>query len=719
MEYLSIKLNDLIKNSNNKELLLPNFQRDFVWDRPMNQRRLLTSILYDIPIGSLLILEGPKDYFATKELCISNESSTSLKDTCQYLLDGQQRLSTLKSIFYDFFEDIHDWKNTYDKLYQKLITRWFIKIIPDETTHDLFGWKNLNFNKTFLNSIEPSDIKKIIKYEKFGKNQSHLWYHPEYKIEDWIDKENGKIKKNQKNLIIAREAAGSGYIPLYSIYNSEDIPHTKKLHYRVLKNIATNRLEELKALISDNPIILNDIFTEKIQTDSVDELLEDLKDNWINDVCAFLDNIIIKEVPIIQLQNDEMSRAIHTFEFVNEGGTALSVYDLIVAKAAQDRGLDSLTNRIINLIKNDIYLTDSLLRDINVSHRTWDPVNMGVIKEGMITNIIKNQYLNLLSIYSNTEYLADEIKLELIKKDKLLQLTHKQINSSTEIIIKALMRACAFLHFRCGITNIDIFNYDLMIIPISYILIKDEWWEDEVVINKLEYWYWVSLFGGSYRESQNNQCIEDIKKLVKLVKDEINDLSTREANILEFQDYSDKNTLLLRNESKKVPPAIDKGILQYILSKQPKDFIDSSLIIKTWDIAEQKEFYFQSIEKNETVKIEDHHIIPLGTVTKIGESTKSIRKNPTHILNSPLNRTYISSISNRVIRDKTTKEYFNSVSDISIYDHCIPANFTDIPEKNTNESDNEYYGQILEKRYLEIKRDITEKIDNLKRKFTL
>jgi uncharacterized protein with ParB-like and HNH nuclease domain len=42
-------------------LLLPNFQRDFVWDRKEKQKDLLASFVFNIPIGSLLILNGEKE----------------------------------------------------------------------------------------------------------------------------------------------------------------------------------------------------------------------------------------------------------------------------------------------------------------------------------------------------------------------------------------------------------------------------------------------------------------------------------------------------------------------------------------------------------------------------------------------------------------------------------------------------------------------------------
>ncbi|MEZ5310400.1 MAG: DUF262 domain-containing protein [Microthrixaceae bacterium] len=47
----SEKLADLFVRANEKKLLLPNFQRDFVWSLE-DQRSLATSLLLDVPLGS-------------------------------------------------------------------------------------------------------------------------------------------------------------------------------------------------------------------------------------------------------------------------------------------------------------------------------------------------------------------------------------------------------------------------------------------------------------------------------------------------------------------------------------------------------------------------------------------------------------------------------------------------------------------------------------------
>ncbi len=159
MKYTRMSIKDIFDKSQSKELLLPNFQRNYVWERGKNQKQLLTSILYDIPIGSLLTLNGESGFFATKELCIRKQYN-STRDSTLYLLDGQQRISTIKSIFFDFFNDPETWRETYDNLYPLLRTRWFLRVIPNEKEPDIFGWKKLKFEgMKDISSYSPNEIE--------------------------------------------------------------------------------------------------------------------------------------------------------------------------------------------------------------------------------------------------------------------------------------------------------------------------------------------------------------------------------------------------------------------------------------------------------------------------------------------------------------------------------------------------------------------------------
>lgn len=718
MMYTRMSIKDIFDKSQSKELLLPNFQRNYVWERGKNQKQLLTSILYDIPIGSLLTLNGESGFFATKELCIRKQYN-STRDSTLYLLDGQQRISTIKSIFFDFFNDPETWRETYDNLYPLLRTRWFLRVIPNEKEPDIFGWKKLKFEgMKDISSYSPNEIESFIEYEVLYATKSDKWYHPDYKKDDWYDKESKIENKNNRKKILCEEASKEGYVPLYSIISNED-KMTSKLHYKVLCKIAERRIEDLKADISDEKINILDILDEydSEDEDALEEAWKSLASDWVNDVYTFLNNINKKEIPIIELVKDEMSRAIYTFERVNKGGTPLSTYDLVVAKAAQDGNDESLTDRIIDMINIEFDIPKSITNTlIGIDEYKWNPKNMDLIKDEELSSFMKNQYLNLLSIFSYFEYETDikNITLEYIKKDKHLDLESKKINDNTEITIKSILRACAFLQFRCGIIKASKLNYELMLLPIAYILRDDNLWNDEKVIDRIEYWYWSSLLGGAYRSAQNEQCIGDIKKLYNYVKSGINEFEDRENRIMNVEDYSNYDTLIFKGQDNKVPSAIYDGILQYILSKQPNDFVDKDIRLNAWDIAQEKEYYSEKKEKDVTLNIQDHHICPLSGVTKLGQSTKELRDKPSCILNSVLNRTLISTTANGIISDKKPEDYFKEVSDLAKIRHCIPSPIETKYKKNSGETDEEYYERLIKERYNEIVKYLNEELDKLK-----
>lgn len=719
MEYTSLAIKDLISKSEDKELLLPNFQRNYVWERGKNQKQLLTSILYDIPIGSLLTLNGESGFFATKELCVRQQFDDTSRDSTLYLLDGQQRISTIKSIFFDFFIDPEGWQDSFDNLYPLLRTRWFLRVIPKSDEPDVFGWKKLKFDGVNdLSGYTPGEIENFVEYEVLHLKKNDRWFHPEYKKNDWYNKESKLENKNNRKKIICEEASKQGYVPLYSIISNED-KMTTKLHYKVLVKIAQKRVEALKADILDGKINREDILDECEYEDeeSLEECWKSLESDWVNEVYAFLNNINEKKIPIIELVKDEMSRAIYTFERVNKGGTSLSTYDLVVAKAAQNTREESLTDRIISLINKEIEIPESLTKKLlGEKVNKWNPKNMDLIKDEELSNFMKNQYLNLLSIFSYLEYEKEieNITLEYIKKDKHLNIESSKINNNTEITVKSILRACAFLQFRCGIIRESNLNYQLMILPIAYVLRDDMLWNDEKTIDKIEYWYWVSLFGGSYRIAQNEQCIGDIIKLYKYVKQNNNELTDRKDRVMKVEDYSNYDTLIFRGQNNKVPNAVYDGVLQYILSKQPNDFVDANIKLNAWDIAEEKEYYSSVKGKNVTLNIQDHHICPLSRVTKLGQSTKELRDKPHCILNSVLNRTLITSTANSIISDKKPEDYFKEVSDLAKYRHCIPSPVEDKYKRNDTETDEVYYERIIKERYNEIVKYLEQELDELK-----
>ena len=706
-----VKLRELFEKNDDGKLVLPDFQRDFEWARE-KQRSLLSSFITQLPIGSLLILEGKKEDFAAKKLCFP----TALKfeernNECLYLLDGQQRISSLKTILSDFYKDKTIWSKTWEKMYSDLNNRWFIRVEPRSNETDIFGWNQLRFNGFKL--FEPVEVIEFLECKRIYKTKIHEWFNPGFTPKG---KDQKELSGNKLKLEIAKKAADASLIPLYTLFHAGE-GEGKELHEYVIELIKNNRIEQLKAAVRDGEMDIVELL-EPVEP-MISEYLDDeekvrdawstLGAKWTEKVVKFLNELLDQDISIIQLPSDEISRAISIFENINEGGTDLNTYDLIVAKAARSGFSDdgSLSQRIIRLLDQDINLSSSLCDGVLGERPThFKASNMKTIVDNKISKSFKEMYLNLLSILSYFEYgQINELKVDHIKRNKILNLKFDQINGNTPEVLKALLRALAFANIRLGITEINKLSYDLMVLPIAYLLVSDDVWESTSKLGKIEYWYWSSLFGGAYREAQNSQCIKDIKNLYNWIeKDETNHFKHLYDKVLNEEGYSNKELLLFRDENNEVRGSVSNGILQYILSNQPKDFLsvgEEEMRLNPWDISSGK-----TINRNGesiSLDIHDHHIIPLGSATTIDESSKKIRADKRNILNSPLNRTYISSIANLRIRDKSPEKYFQYIKESARWEHCIPD--TDIISSDIED--------FLNKRFTELKKKIKTELVRL------
>ncbi len=90
-------LKDLLAEIHNRTTVLPDFQRDFVWE-PGATQELIVSIANNYPAGSILRVRDAKRLFAAREF----EGAPALDGSKHtfLVLDGQQRLTSLYQAFY-------------------------------------------------------------------------------------------------------------------------------------------------------------------------------------------------------------------------------------------------------------------------------------------------------------------------------------------------------------------------------------------------------------------------------------------------------------------------------------------------------------------------------------------------------------------------------------------------------------------------------------------
>lgn len=99
-----MNVSDLLREVNNGSIVLPDFQRSFIWE-PEDVRELLVSVIGDYFIGSMLLLEEFKDDspFALRliEGVPEVNENAKIQSIVKILLDGQQRTTAL---FYALYE---------------------------------------------------------------------------------------------------------------------------------------------------------------------------------------------------------------------------------------------------------------------------------------------------------------------------------------------------------------------------------------------------------------------------------------------------------------------------------------------------------------------------------------------------------------------------------------------------------------------------------------
>ena len=169
-------LKEMIELIQKQELLLPDFQRGFVWDIEM-QQRLVASVLTKMPIGSILVLEADTEDFGCRILGRKDEVDTSGGNrNVNVLLDGQQRMTALANVFSNqlFYDYSGSGKLMTD--YRRLISvdlqnRFFLRIPSVENLDEKEDWfhlKELQFAMTSPESDVPEfltgDIREDIVY---------------------------------------------------------------------------------------------------------------------------------------------------------------------------------------------------------------------------------------------------------------------------------------------------------------------------------------------------------------------------------------------------------------------------------------------------------------------------------------------------------------------------------------------------------------------------
>lgn len=670
MEMKTIDFRDIIYKIESGKILLPDFQREFVWKEEEQQKKIVASVLAKMPIGSILLLKSNPDEYACKYIgCQKKVDTQGMCGEVEFLLDGQQRMTVLTNVFSNVVHEKCD--KVTDLISPSLKRRFFLRIpkwSKCKEEKDLFGVHNFAF--PLSDSGEPDFLSgEILPFvECLGfLNKDRKPYNPQEELSTELDDFCLTYKE--------------GYlIPLFLLTPSGNGKREQmELRYEIIiAGIATKIRNEIENYFFacggevEKGRFIDEIFEEeavreKIKQDNslFQKKMDEKETLWRRGIANYIGSCIQNvSMNTIEVAADKRARAIDIYENLNRGGVSLDTFDLVMARVAKV-SKENFYQRIVSYIKAEknysiVVLPDNIVAEIEekISNKTYNAtMNTGCysMEKNEITTKYIDVFLDVLSLYChNPNFEPEGFKSDDIKKNKILELSPEQIDCNSEAVCIAVDRAMFFFQSRCGIRNISEINYALMLVVVSVIFLRQEWFEDKYVHEKLEAWYWASLFSGEYDKDQNTKMASHLKLIVRMLqkpreKQKTDWILSLKDEVLEGQNFSDKDFLLMEKvEEDRYPKAVLRNFMcQYLLAETYVDMFDSEKRI--------------SVYSKESDELEAHHIIPLGTAKKVGESTAKLRNNNKHICNSPLNFVYITKTANKEILDEPLDSYANKI----------------------------------------------------------
>lgn len=703
VEHGDLPVATLLRDADREKLVLPNFQREYVWTVDA-QKRLVASLLADVPVGAVLLLQGEPGDYASRRIALVEDAKP--KPECVYLLDGQQRLSTLAVALSSPFNQDRPWRDVFNVLPAKLRYVWRLRIQPLSEEEDIFGYYDLSFPDHL--DLEPeqltnflSPLRVLVKEEDSGS----AWYHPNWQR---------NVPEKERMVLIANAAAKEGIVPLWALAQ-EDQTHLLDITLQVIAGMRRVFLES-GADFDTNPELYDKLRRadptlpadwRDAPPNQVTLAFGSLAERWRTAMLQFVRAMLARRVPTIELQREDISRAVAIFEVINQGGTPLTPFDLIVAKNAKDPQASSLLQMLVQYLQQEEVKVGQAAwfePGTTPSIAKWETESRDIcVSNGSLTTVFKNSFLNLLSLrFHTTNGDVDSLDVKHIKRAAILAVPAPEISAAWKEVATSLLKAWAFLQLRCGIYREADLRYKLMALPLAYSIMRmPDRWGDPTFHNRLEYWYWTSLFGGVFRERQNENAVNELKNLFKWLDNDDSAralITSRQSKVLDVPGYSDKGSLLVRDQDSTISSDVSYAILQYVLSLGPKDFRISD---------PQRLYAWQDIE------LEDHHIIPLATATTLRESASELRaRGDDHILNSPLNRTFISRQANRDIGPKSPTQYWADLKVSQPASHLLPGSISTISALG-GEGWEDKVRQLLDDRFQRIRERLFQELDSL------
>ena len=181
----SLTFSSLMSDIEKGNIKIPQFQRDFVWSKDKSAK-LLDSIVKGYPIGTFILWKTKEELRALRNLGGIKLPRTPKGDFIQYVIDGQQRLTTM-------FASLKGLKIKRE-YYEEDYSEFYVDLDADED------------EQLVLTGLDDTDHHQVIKlYDLLYGKLKTLTAYPE-ELQDRIQEYKDRLNAYQFSAVLIKEA---------------------------------------------------------------------------------------------------------------------------------------------------------------------------------------------------------------------------------------------------------------------------------------------------------------------------------------------------------------------------------------------------------------------------------------------------------------------------------------------------------------------------------
>jgi len=669
IEPRDISFETLMNNVRNGLVKIPDFQRDFVWNR-RQIIDLLDSIYKHYPIGSFLFWITNEKLNVQRDIGNIKLPEAPEGATINYVLDGQQRITSLFASLEDAEIKIRENGKTRKKKIQiffDLDNKEFV-LSPDEqeeeTLSKIKGWWPLpggtrNYIDTLLKILEH------IKNNNLTEKTLSDWIIQEYKTvrsrkttAGYIDivrktgfvKIDGgifKITELGEEVLISKD---NKFILQTLIKNVDFFEHIMKILLDKEEASIKEIHEELETLFdmdwkSDAQVLWRLYWLLSLkyveQSNKKYHLTEDGKnfakslkfDEESRKIEEDIRYVSVKK--LIGYKSLELIRSIKSEERAksfNDAVTALNSYKFSVIYV-KDQPLDIVCN-IFERINN----SGTILNVVDLmAAKTWSESFNLKTKLFDFKKELKDYYFESIPDITILQSISANIQ-KLCNRKAILSLTREQFEDEWDKTTESIKKSIDFFYQKLNVCNSTIIPFPALLVPLSYFYYKNNCKdENEKQAEILTKWFWQASISNRFDSGVEGKIIEDIKKFEKILENKHTEFNYQ-LPILNIE--------RIKNQNYSIRNAFCKTILCVYANKKPLNLKNNTIINlnKTFSKYNSKEL---------------HHIFPRKYLKKIDDELIDYTDSIVNII-------FLPSLLNKEVSDKAPSVYLKSFNNSNL-----------------------------------------------------